>query len=71
MLQLVIIKETMKYLNFIFIIVGAFVAMYAKTNADQNQFVLIGGIVLLMLGIYRVSRTIPSKNEDTENTDNN
>ncbi|MGB5417259.1 hypothetical protein [Algibacter sp.] len=56
----------MKYLNYILIIVGAFVAIYAKSGLNQNQFVLIGGIVLLMIGVYRISRNIPSrqKNED-------
>lgn len=62
----------MKYLNYILIIVGAFVAMYAKTDSDQNQFVLIGGIVILMIGIYRLSKTIPSKreNDDIDNSEN-
>ena len=62
----------MKYLNYLLIIIGAFVAMYAKTNSDQNQFVLIGGIIILMIGIYRVSRTIPSKNNDdgSDNSEN-
>ncbi|GAA4952352.1 hypothetical protein GCM10023314_27240 [Algibacter agarivorans] len=54
----------MKYLNYILIIVGAFVAMYAKTGMDQNQYVLIGGLVVLMIGVYRVARTIPSKTDD-------
>ncbi|MDA9069301.1 hypothetical protein N9B67_02320 [Algibacter sp.] len=54
----------MKYLNYILIIVGAFVAMYAKVGTDQNQYILIGGIVLLMIGIYRVSKTIASTNND-------
>ncbi|MFV9550750.1 hypothetical protein [Algibacter sp. PT7-4] len=57
----------MKYLNYIFIIIGAFVAMYAKIGTNQNQYILIGGIVLLMVGVYRVSKSIPSKNvEDNE-----
>lgn len=59
----------MKYLNYIFIVIGAFVAMYAKSGKEQNLYVLIGGIVLLMLGVYRVSKTIPSKNEDEANED--
>ncbi|MDO6761551.1 hypothetical protein Q4566_15165 [Tamlana sp. 2_MG-2023] len=61
----------MKYLNYILIAVGAFVAMYAKTNAEQNQYVLIGGIVVLMIGIYRVAKTVPSKTEreEVENND--
>ena len=58
----------MKYFNYILIIVGAFVAMYAKVGASQNQYLLIGGIVLLMIGIYRVSKTISSRiNDDTDN----
>lgn len=62
----------MKYLNYILIIIGAFVAMYAKTGTDQNQYVLIGGIIILMIGVYRVSRNIPSRrdNEDEINPEN-
>lgn len=59
----------MKYLNYILIIVGAFVAMYAKAGANQNQYILICGIVLLMIGVYRISRNIPSK-RDVENDNN-
>jgi len=54
----------MKYLNYIFIIIGAFFALYAKTGTDQNQFILIGGIVLLVIGIYRISKNIPSKHDE-------
>ncbi|KJD33066.1 hypothetical protein PK35_08865 [Tamlana nanhaiensis] len=65
----------MKYLNYILIVVGAIVAMYAKAGANQNQYLLIGGIVLLMVGAYRISKTISSKkdadNDDTSNLDNN
>ncbi|WP_298494919.1 LPXTG cell wall anchor domain-containing protein [uncultured Algibacter sp.] len=61
----------MKYLNYILIIIGAFIAMYAKTGTDQNQYILIGGIVLLMIGVYRISRNIPSRNDnDLNNPDN-
>ena len=61
----------MKYINYILILLGTFVAMYAKADEGQNQFLLISGITILMLGVYRVSRTIPSKNsvedDDVEN----
>ncbi len=60
----------MKYLNYILIVIGAIVAMYAKSGTEQNLFVLIGGIVMLMLGIYRVSKTIPSKSDNEEGDDN-
>lgn len=54
----------MKYLNYVLIVIGAFVAMYAKVGADQNQYLLIAGIVMLMVGIYRISKTIPSRNDN-------
>ena len=57
----------MKYLNYLLIIIGGFVAIYAKTGIEQNQYILIGGIVLLMIGIYRISKTIPSKNDNEDN----
>lgn len=53
----------MKYINYIFIILGAMVAIYAKTGTEQNQSILIGGIVMLMVGVYRISKSVPSKNE--------
>ncbi|MDN3664134.1 hypothetical protein ACFFU1_11200 [Algibacter miyuki] len=57
----------MKYLNYILILMGAAVAMYAKVGANQNQYLLTIGIVFLMMGVYRVSRTIPSKvDEDAD-----
>jgi len=59
----------MKYLNYILIIIGAFTAMYAKVDEHKNQLVLMGGIVLLMIGVYRISKTIPSRNKN-ENDEN-
>ena len=52
-----------RLINVILIILGAIVAVYAKAGAEQNVYILIAGIVLLMLGVYRISRNIPSKND--------
>ena len=63
----------MKYINYILIVLGAVVAIYSKAEEEQNQYILIAGIIILMAGIYRISKTIPSKNseenmfEDNEN----
>jgi hypothetical protein len=48
-------------INTICIILGGIVAIYAQAEAQQNTYLLIGGIVLLMFGVYRTSRNIPSK----------
>ncbi len=56
----------MKYVNYVLIILGAAIAVYAKAGETQNQYVLIGGIMVLMIGIYRISKTIPSKPTNSE-----
>lgn len=61
----------MKYLNYVLILLGAVIAMYSKIGADQNQYILIVGIIILMLGVYRVARTIPGKNDKDEDINNN
>lgn len=62
----------MKYLNYILIVLGAIIAMYANSAGEtKSQFVLIGGIVILMLGIYRVSKDIPSKHDREDDNDDN
>ena len=48
-------------LNFICIVVGGLIAFYAQAQEEQNTYILLGGIMLLMFGIYRTSRNIPSK----------
>ncbi|MDY2586873.1 hypothetical protein [Winogradskyella aquimaris] len=55
-----------RVINLIFIIGGGSVAVYAQAGEQQNTYVLIGGIILLMFGIYRTSRNIPSKYERQE-----
>ncbi|MCL8007501.1 hypothetical protein M8845_08710 [Gelidibacter japonicus] len=53
-----------RVLNLLLIIIGGIIAVYAKAGMDQNQYVLIGGIAVLMIGVYRISRNIPSKNDE-------
>ena len=47
------------------ILVGGAVALYAESGEEQNTYILIGGIFLLMIGLYRLSRGIPSRNEQS------
>lgn len=56
-------------LSYFLILIGGLVAIYARAEAQQNQFLLIGGIVVLMFGVYSISRNISSKN-DTDDNDN-
>ena len=60
-----------RIISYLLIVIGAFVAIYANAQENQNQYVLIGGIVVLMAGIYRISRNIPSKKNPDEAQQNN
>lgn len=55
-----------RLINLICIIAGGIIAIYAQAEEKQNTYLLMGGIVLLMFGIYRTSRNIPSKNDKQE-----
>lgn len=59
-----------RVLNLLLIIIGGIITVYAKAGIDQNQYVLIGGIAVLMIGVYRISRNIPSKNDEDTPSEN-
>lgn len=56
----------MKYFNYFLTLLGAIIALYANNSKTQNVYLLIIGIIVLMLGIYRISATIPSKKNNNE-----
>ena len=56
-----------RLLNIILILIGGLIALYAQAEAKQNNYLLIAGIVLLMVGLYRISSKIPSK-DNTDDT---
>lgn len=56
-------------INYLFIIIGSLVALYAQATERQNVAILIFGIAILMFGIYRIASKIPSKS-DKEATKN-
>ncbi|RNC87122.1 MAG: hypothetical protein ED556_06770 [Winogradskyella sp.] len=57
-------RNLSRLINIICIVIGGIIAIYANAEEQQNTYVLIVGIVLLMFGIYRTSRNVPSKFEN-------
>lgn len=55
-----------KSINYVLILVGGLVALYAQAGETQNQYLLIGGVVVLMMGLYRISRNLSSKSESSD-----
>lgn len=60
-----------KNINYIFIAVGAILALYGQNQEEKNETMLIGGIMLLMIGVYRISKNIPSKRDSDDDIQNN
>jgi hypothetical protein len=55
-----------KSINYILVLAGGLVALYAQAGESQNQYFLIGGVVVLMIGLYRISRNLSSKSESSD-----
>lgn len=55
-----------RLINYTCIVIGGVIAIYAQAEEKQDTFLLVGGIIILMFGIYRTSRNIPSKYEKQE-----
>ena len=53
-------------INIISIVIGGVIAIHVQAEQEQNVYLLVGGIVLLMFGIYRTSRNVPSKFDNQE-----
>ena len=53
-----------RFTNIVFILTGGLITIYAQAEENQNVYILIGGIFLLMIGLYRLSKGIPSKSEE-------
>ena len=64
--QLLHIMDISRIINFILIIAGIGIALYAQSQDDGDSYILIAGIILLMMGLYRISRNIPSKFESQD-----
>jgi len=54
-----------RIIYFACIVIGLFVAFYAQAREQQNRFILVGGIILLMFGLYHISKGITPKKEDS------
>ncbi len=64
--QSYLIMNYSRIINVSCILIGGVIAIYAQAEEQQNTYLLMGGIVLLMFGIYRTSRNIPSKYDKQE-----
>ncbi len=53
-----------KLITYVCIILGAGVAIVAQSQKTEKTYMLIVGIFLLLFGLMRLAKGIPSKNQD-------
>ena len=56
--------------NFALILVGGLIALYANAEDEQELYILLIGIMILMFGLYRLSRGISDRKLNSEETIN-
>ena len=59
-----------KTFNFVLILVGGIIALYANAEEQQELYILLIGIMILMFGLYRLSRGISSRKVESNRSDN-
>ena len=56
--------------NFALILVGGIIALYANAEEQQELYILLIGITILMFGLYRLSRGISIRKVESNGPDN-
>jgi len=59
-----------RFINLILILTGGLIALYSRAEENQNIYILLGGIVMLMTGLYRLSRGISDRRNNDSQLDN-
>lgn len=57
-----------RLINIILILAGGIIAIYSQAEENQNVYILIAGIVMLMTGLYRLSRNISGVDNDLDDS---
>ena len=57
-----------RLINIILILAGGIIAIYSQAEENQNIYILIAGIVMLMTGLYRLSRNISGVDNDLDDS---
>ena len=56
--------------NFILIFVGGIIALYANAEEDEELYILLIGVMILMFGLYRLSRGISDRKLNSDEASN-
>jgi L-fucose isomerase-like protein len=53
-------------ISYLLILLGGSISLYFNSLEKENTYLLILGVFILMFGVYRLARTVPSKQQNEE-----
>lgn len=54
----------LKFVSILLFFGAGIYALYEQSKPEPNQFIMIGAMAIFMIGLYRVMKKIPNKNEE-------
>ena len=63
-------QKLKRNISYALILLGGILALYEQSKDDPNQYLVIIGLAMLMVGVYTTARRIPEKkNSEAQETE--
>jgi hypothetical protein len=54
----------LKFISILLFFGAGIYAVYEQSKPEPNKFIMIGAMAIFMIGLYRIMKKIPNKNEE-------
>lgn len=54
----------LKFISILLFFGAGIFALYEQSKPEPNQFIMIGAMAIFMIGLFRIMKKIPNKNEE-------
>jgi len=54
----------LKFISILLFFGAGIYALYEQSKPEPNKFIMIGAMAIFMIGLYRIMKKIPNKNEE-------
>jgi hypothetical protein len=54
----------LKFISILLFFGAGIFALYEQSKPEPNRFIMIGAMAIFMIGLFRIMKKIPNKNEE-------
>jgi len=54
----------LKFISILLFFGAGIYALYEQSKPEPNKFIMIGAMAIFVIGLYRIMKKIPNKNEE-------